>query len=128
VTGPTIRCHYATDPAARPHCQLQATIRYGHINLCDSCQQQRSTLGKGQHPTPLPPSEPIDLLDWIDQAHRDLHAAQRILAPAVHRARQHGHPWSAIGTTLGITRQAAQQRFPPADGAKSNRHSGANSD
>lgn len=30
---------------------------------------------------------------------------------AVTRARQAGHPWAAIGDRLGITRQAAHQRF-----------------
>ena len=106
-----VRCHYATDPDARPHCGLLATVRYGPTPLCGSCRQQRSTLGKGRQPTPLSTADPIDLLAWIDQAHHDLHTAERVLGAAVTRARQHRHPWSAIGAALGISRQAAQQRF-----------------
>ncbi|HEX2290461.1 MAG TPA: hypothetical protein VHH53_09780 [Pseudonocardiaceae bacterium] len=81
--------------------------------MCGSCQQQRSTLGKGQQPTPITITEPIDLLAWIAQAHHNLDTAERVLAAAVARARQHRHPWSAIGNTLHISRQAAQQRFGP---------------
>jgi hypothetical protein len=110
MTGPA-RCYYAADPTARPHCGLAAAVRYGRTALCGSCQQQRSTLGKGQQPTPINTTDPIDLLAWITQAHHDLHAAERVLAAAVARARQHRHPWSAIGDTLHISRQAAQQRF-----------------
>jgi len=112
TTGP-VRCYYATDPAARPHCGLAATVRYGRTALCGSCRQQRSTLGKGQHPTPINTTDPIDLLAWIAQAHHDLHTAERVLHAAVTRARQHRHPWSAIGDTLNISRQGAQQRFGP---------------
>jgi hypothetical protein len=129
------RCRYATAPATRPDCQLLAVVRYGPIALCASCDQRRSTLGKGQPPTPLPPAPPVDPLAWIAQARRDLRAAEDTLTATVHRARQRGHPWSAIGAVLGISRQAAQQRFadpgaPQPDrttggGANSSRHGGA---
>ncbi len=115
MTGPT-RCFYATDPATRPRCQLLAVVRYGHAALCASCDQQRSTMGKGLSPTRLNDTADLNVLDWIDQARRDLHPAEHDLAAAVHRARQQGQPWSAIGTALRVSRQAAQQRFtdPPA--------------
>lgn len=109
-TGP-VRCYYASDPATRPHCDLLATVRYGVTALCGTCRQQRSTLGKGQQPIALGTTDPIDLLAWIDQAHHDLDTAERVLHAAVTRARQHRHPWSAIGAVLGISRQAAQQRW-----------------
>lgn len=38
-------------------------------------------------------------------------ATRRILAQAVDAARAAGHSWAAIGTELGMSRQAAQQRF-----------------
>jgi hypothetical protein len=133
MTAP-IRCHYATEPSARPDCQLVAVVRYRHIALCASCDKHRSTLGKGQQPVRLNATEPIDVLAWIDQAQRELRTAEQTLAAAVHRARQQGHPWSAIGKTLGISRQAAQQRFAPSNpniehpgGARSSRHGGAKS-
>ncbi len=106
-----VRCHYAGDPAARPHCTLTAAIRLGAVPLCPSCLARRSTLGKGQAAVTLPPGPVIDVLDWVSAARQHAAAAERDLAAAVARARQAGHPWSAIGTRLGITRQAVQQRF-----------------
>jgi hypothetical protein len=41
---------------------------------------------------------------------------QRLLHQAVIGARQSGHSWEAIGTLLGVSRQAAQQRFAPHGG------------
>jgi len=46
-------CHYADDPARRPWCTLSATVRYGAVALCPSCNAARSTLGKGQAPVRL---------------------------------------------------------------------------
>ena len=110
MTGP-LRCHYATDPATRPHCQLTAVVRYGRTPLCASCDRQRSTLGKGLTPTRLNTATDVDILAWVGQAQRDLHTAEHDLAGAVARARQHGQPWSAIATVLRVSRQAAQQRY-----------------
>lgn len=106
-----VRCHYAGHPAARPHCTLTATIRLGTVPLCPSCLAGRSSLGKGQVSVTLPAGPVIDVLDWISTAQQQAAAADRNLAAAVTRARQNGHPWSVIGARLGITRQAAQQRF-----------------
>ncbi|MCP4273946.1 MAG: hypothetical protein GY781_18640 [Gammaproteobacteria bacterium] len=36
-----------------------------------------------------------------------------LLEDAVHQARRINHSWSAIGDVLGVSRQAAQQRFNP---------------
>ncbi len=110
TAGP-VRCHYATDPTRRPNCTLTASVRIGTLALCPSCSARRSTLGKGQRSAALPPSPQLDVLDWIDTTHQQAAAAENTLTAAVTRARQAGHTWTAIGTRLGITRQAAQQRF-----------------
>jgi hypothetical protein len=47
----------------------------------------------------------------IYAAHIALRAAQRALDDAVEHAGSLGLSWTAIGRSLGITRQAAQQRF-----------------
>ena len=104
-------CHYATAPAGRPGCQVTAVVRRGTTALCASCDALRSTLGKGQPPTPIPAPSPASVLDWIGQAHTRLAHAEAELTAAVTRARQHGHSWAAIAARLHITRQAAQQRF-----------------
>jgi hypothetical protein len=79
--------------------------------LCGSCARARSTLGKGLAPLPLPPSPPLDVLDWVADAHTAAAQAQRQLTAAVTRARNQGHTWTQIAHRLGVTRQAAQQRF-----------------
>lgn len=105
------RCLYADDPAARPWCMLTATLRYGTVALCPSCNAARSTLGKGQTPVPLPAGPAFDVLGWVATAHQQAGAAEATLAAAVTRARQGGATWSLIGARLGVSRQGAQQRF-----------------
>jgi hypothetical protein len=50
-------------------------------------------------------------LTLIKAANRDLSVAELNLRRQVANARRNGHSWAAIGFILGITRQAAQQRF-----------------
>ena len=106
------RCLYAYKPTERPACQLAATVAYGTIALCTPCNERRSTLGKGETGRQLPLGEP-DPLDLLADAHTQLATATEQLNSAVIRARQHHLTWAAIATVLGITRQAAQQRFTP---------------
>jgi len=106
-----VRCQHATDPTLRPHCTLTATLRVGTIALCSSCHSLRSSVGKGHPTVPLPAGPQLDVLAWISTAQQALDLAERILSAAVTRARQNGSSWADIGTQLGITRQAAQQRF-----------------
>jgi hypothetical protein len=87
--------------------------------LCASCHDHRSTLGKAQLSKPLPAGPPFDVLAWVATASDQASAAQRTLTAAVVRARQTGASWSDIGVQLGITRQAAQQRFTRASGHES---------
>lgn len=55
--------------------------------------------------------DPADQLALVRRAAEADRATGDLLQQAVHAARAGGHSWSAIGTTLGLTRQAAQQRF-----------------
>ena len=54
------------------------------------------------------PDAYLDLVVRTDQAHR---RTGEMLRAAVLAARGAGHSWDAIGSSLGMTRQAAQQRF-----------------
>jgi hypothetical protein len=110
-TAAAARCYYAADPDRRPHCTLTAEIALGNVALCGSCARARSTLGKGTIPSPLPPGPALDVLDWVTDAHAAAGQARRHLAAAITRARTQGHTWTQIAARLGITRQAAQQRF-----------------
>jgi hypothetical protein len=98
-------CRYAR---SRPGCQLLAAVCYGPVALCAACDQRRSTLGKGQAPARLP--DPGALLE-ITAARDACQQAEAALRSAVGRARQAGHPWSAVAAVLAISRQAAWQRF-----------------
>jgi hypothetical protein len=109
VTAPT-RCLYAYRTVERPACQLIATVAYGTTGLCTPCNEQRSTLGKGQAGRPLPAVD-LDPLDLLVDAYTQLTTATEQLKSAVTRARQHHATWAAIARVLGTTRQAAQQRF-----------------
>ena len=107
----THRCFYADDPTQPPECTLTAVVRSDTIALCATCQLTRSTVGKGKVATALPAAPALDVLDWIGAAQQQAAIAQRTLTAAVTRARHAGHSWTAVSTRLGITRQAAQQRF-----------------
>lgn len=55
--------------------------------------------------------DPDDRLALVRRTAEADQVTGELLQQAVHAARAGGHSWSAIGTTLGLTRQAAQQRF-----------------
>ena len=107
-----IRCLYAYRTVERPACQLNATLAYGTTGLCTSCNEQRSTLGKGQAGRQLPAVDLVPL-DLLVDAYAQLTTATEQLKSALTRARQHRATWAAIARVLGTTRQAAQQRFTP---------------
>lgn len=53
----------------------------------------------------------LETLSAISQVHADMAAALEDAAAAAHAA---GYSWTEIGRELGISRQAARQRFTPA--------------
>lgn len=59
----------------------------------------------------LSDTDPADELAVVRRAAEADRTVGDLLQQAVHAARAAGHSWSAIGKTLGLTRQAAQQRF-----------------
>jgi hypothetical protein len=54
---------------------------------------------------------PIEDLRAITSLAATIREADAALSGAVERARRDGHTWSQIGTALGVSKQAAQQRF-----------------
>ena len=114
-----IRCQHATDPVLRPHCTVTATVGIGPIPLCSSCHSRRSSVGRGQPSVALPTGPTIDLLAWIHSCQQAAEQAEQTLLAAVTRARQNGTSWVEIGIQLGVSRQAAQQRFTRASARES---------
>ena len=62
-------------------------------------------------------AEPLDRVAAAREVAARLEAfSQHVVAHFVDEARQGGASWTDIGAALGVTRQAAQQRFVPAEG------------
>jgi hypothetical protein len=61
-------------------------------------------------PETTPAEDPVDLRA-LAEANDGLEQAERSVAAAVDVARAAGRSWAQIGMILGISRQAAQQRF-----------------
>ena len=104
-------CYYAERPDLRSECQRRAVVAYGAVKLCGDCDSRRSTLGKGVTPRSLVLGRDWAALDAIGTAAGHLRAAESEVSRAVAHARALGHSWGELGAALGVTRQAAQQRF-----------------
>jgi len=59
-------------------------------------------------------TEPESYLSLVAAAHVAAEEADRLLHESVSGARHAGHSWDAVGRVLGVSRQAAQQRFKTA--------------
>lgn len=112
VDGPgPVLCYYAGDPVRRPECALTAEVLIGRIALCGPCARARSSAGKATVARRLPPGPAVDVLAWVGDADAAVAWAQQQLAAAVSRARGAGYSWAEVAGRLGVSRQAAQQRF-----------------
>ncbi len=58
-------------------------------------------------------TDPASLLRLVDAASESVEVCSELQRAAVHQARRSDVPWSEIGSRMGISRQAAQQRFAP---------------
>ena len=108
LTG-ALRCFYDAPRhrQLRPDCQGDAFVAYGPITLCRNCDLRRSTVGKGTVPRAVPGVELRHLADAAQTAAD----ADAELTHAAHAARNAGATWTQIGDAVGVTRQAAQQRW-----------------
>ena len=64
----------------------------------------------GLDPATTPAEDPKELRR-IGLAKRNINKAEDELRAAVRAARTAGYSWAAIGSTLGVSKQAAQERF-----------------
>lgn len=117
MSGPTrqdslragLRCFYTQEArrAERPHCQSVAVVAYGNIVLCAMCDAMRSAVGRTNLDRKVPGAELGELID----AAQALALAEARVTDAARRAREAGASWGQVGDALGVSRQAAQQRF-----------------
>src|SRR5437764_371648 len=68
-------------------------------------------MGKGMIGRSLVHGRDWSALEAVETAVGQLATAEEQLAGAVVAARHLGHSWGELGVALGVTRQAAQQRF-----------------
>ena len=90
---------------------VRAVVVYGAVALCRSCDARRSTVGKGIVGRSLVHGRDWSALEAVEAAAGRIRAAEDELADCVATARRLGHSWGEVGPALGVTRQAAQQRF-----------------
>ncbi|MFJ6212328.1 hypothetical protein ACIQGZ_03205 [Streptomyces sp. NPDC092296] len=60
--------------------------------------------------------DPAGFLRLLAASRVGAEESSRLLREAVQQARAAGHSWDAVGRVLGVSRQAAQQRFAAKDG------------
>ncbi len=104
-----LRCYYSAPArrAERPHCDGAGAVAYGSIVLCPSCDKMRSAVGRTGTVRKLPGAELAELM----AAATELSDAEERVVSALRNARGAGASWAQVGDALGISRQAAQQRF-----------------
>jgi hypothetical protein len=56
-------------------------------------------------------SQQVNVLSGLREAHEQLQRDGRRVASLVAAAREYGAPWSSIGSVLGVSKQAAWERF-----------------
>jgi hypothetical protein len=104
----SLSCYYAQGAHPdRPHCEGLAIVAYGNIALCAACDKMRSAVGRTNAPRPWPAAQ----LHQLIVAARALTQAENDVAQAIRQARQAGASWTHVGDALGVSRQAAQQRW-----------------
>lgn len=104
----SLNCYYAQGAQpARPHCEGVAVVAYGNIALCGACDKMRSAVGRTNAPRPVPAAQLYQLMG----AAQALAQAEHDVAEAVRQARRAGASWTHVGDALGVSRQAAQQRW-----------------
>jgi hypothetical protein len=108
-----LNCYYSNGRGAveRPHCQRVGVVAFSGIVLCAMCDAMRSAVGR----TNVPRKVPGDELSALVEDARALALAEQRLDKAARRARAAGASWGQLGDAMGITRQAAQQRFRGVD-------------
>jgi hypothetical protein len=98
-------CYFA---GSRTGCEGLAAVRRGTVPLCRSCSAQASSLAREQERPVLSRAQLLAAVARHERRLRDL-ARQRDLV--VLAAVSGGATWADVGRTLGVTRQAARQRF-----------------
>jgi hypothetical protein len=78
----------------------------GSLRLAEALAEAMGQLGVAAEPQSVP-----DYLELIRVASGIETQARSLLHEAVSSARSAGATWSAVGSTLGMSKQAAQQRF-----------------
>jgi hypothetical protein len=98
----------------RPEAELDRLIGGPGVHICDACVGQCNAILEGR-PTPgFPGWEALDngdLLKALGPSAAAVETARGVLDAQVEILRGRGVSWAQIGEALGISRQAAWERF-----------------
>lgn len=101
----------------RPNTEVRRLVAGPGVYICDGCVEVCAELVRSERPAGEPQA-PWDremsrdeLLDLLPRVAAAGALAERALAQWVRKAHGQGATWARIGSALGMTRQAAWERF-----------------
>ncbi|WP_214412736.1 ClpX C4-type zinc finger protein [Sphaerisporangium fuscum] len=112
-TTPTVRCSFC----GKANTEVHKVIAGAGVHICDECVQLCSTILEAEQSTSeprIPAWETMTDEQILDHLVRIAAVGQQVeesLRAWVERARERGVTWARIGTTLGIARESAWERF-----------------
>ena len=104
-----LRCSFC----ARSESEVQKLIAGPKVHICDACVGVCNTILEA---TPEGPGDwtkmtDAQLLAALKPAEASLDAVRSVLQAQINALRKRGISWSQIGDALGVSRQAAWERF-----------------
>lgn len=104
-----LRCSFCQ----RPESEVAKLIAGPKVHICDSCVGTCNTILEALPPRSGDWSTMTDrqLLAALKPADASLNAVRAVLKAQVETLRRRGISWSEIGDALGVSRQAAWERF-----------------
>jgi ClpX C4-type zinc finger len=105
----------------RPNTEVGKLVAGPGVYICDTCVVVCAEIVQSDSPAAEPRTERVapwerdmrddELLALLPQVAAAGRLADQALAEWVHKARRQGVTWARIGESLGMTRQAAWERF-----------------
>lgn len=108
------RCSFCT----KPDTEVDRLVAGAGVYICNECVALAASLIEGSPKSPAKPRVPIwesmtdeEMLNHIPRVAKHIDQAEADLRSWVRELRRRGVAWSKIGEALGVTRQAAWERF-----------------
>lgn len=92
----------------RAHAESLAQLSESYAQLATQHREFANTVTQGKHDEAITRDR---FTNWIFRLVKLAAGAEQLLALEIELARKHGATWSEIGDALGVSRQAAHDRF-----------------